>query len=134
MIRFAEPASNFVDTHLPAKWKNVLLHYSSGSQTMNHESLWKKFILALTRITIEMCIRDRRYAGKLSFFCYKPFHSFRIVRLKFSIPIRINEARINIRMLKNPLFPYLVITSHILSSKDTIPQVQKKENKMFIKN
>ena len=52
MIRFAEPASNFVDTHLPAKWKNFLLHYSSGSQTMNHESLWKKFILALTRITI----------------------------------------------------------------------------------
>ena len=52
MIRFAEPASNFVDTHLPAKWKNFLLHYSSGSQTMNHESLWKKLILALTRITI----------------------------------------------------------------------------------
>lgn len=52
MIRFAEPASNFVDTHLPGKWKNFLLHYSSGSQTMNHESLWKKFILALTRITI----------------------------------------------------------------------------------
>ena len=52
MIRFAEPASNFVDTHLPVKWKNFLLHYSSGSQTMNHESLWKKFILALTRITI----------------------------------------------------------------------------------
>ena len=52
MIRFAEPASNFVDTHLPFKWKNFLLHYSSGSQTMNHESLWKKFILALTRITI----------------------------------------------------------------------------------
>ena len=52
MIRFAEPASNFVDTHLTVKWKNFLLHYSSGSQTMNHESLWKKFILALTRITI----------------------------------------------------------------------------------
>ena len=45
MIRFAEPASNFVDTHLPVKWKNFLLHYSSGSQTMNHESLWKKLIL-----------------------------------------------------------------------------------------
>lgn len=52
MIRFAEPASNFVDTHLPVKWKNFLLHYSSGSQTMNHESLWKKLILALTKITI----------------------------------------------------------------------------------
>lgn len=52
MIRFAEPASNFVDTHLPVKWKKFLLHYSSGSRTMNHESLWKKLILALTRITI----------------------------------------------------------------------------------
>lgn len=45
MIRFAEPASNFVDTHLPVKWKNFLLHYSSGSQTMNHESLWKVVII-----------------------------------------------------------------------------------------
>ena len=52
MIRFAEPASNFVDTHLPVKWKNFLLHYSSGSQTMNHESLWKKLIFALLRITV----------------------------------------------------------------------------------
>ena len=33
---------------------------------------------------------------------------------------------------ENPLFPYPVITFHILSSKDTIPQVQKKENKKFI--
>ena len=52
MIRFAAPASNFVDAHWPVEWKNCLLQYSSGSQTMNHESLWKKLILALTRITI----------------------------------------------------------------------------------
>ena len=52
MIRFAEPASNFVDTHLPERWQKFLLHYASGSQTVNHESLWKKLILALTRITI----------------------------------------------------------------------------------
>lgn len=52
MIRVAEPASNFVDTHLPAKWRSFLNRYSSGSQTMNHESLWKKLILALVRITV----------------------------------------------------------------------------------
>mgnify|MGYP003364104211 CR=1 FL=1 len=52
MIRVAEPASNFVDTHLPTKWRNFLNRYSSGSQTMNHENLWKKLILALVRITV----------------------------------------------------------------------------------
>ena len=52
MIRFAEPASGFVDKYLPARWMNFLTRYASGSQTMNHESLWKKFIFALTRITI----------------------------------------------------------------------------------
>ena len=52
MIRFAEPASNFVDTHLPERWQKFLLHYASGSQTVNHESLWKKLILALLRITV----------------------------------------------------------------------------------
>ncbi len=52
MIRFAEPASNFVDTHLPERWQNFLLHYASGSQTVNNESLWKKLILALLRITV----------------------------------------------------------------------------------
>ena len=52
MIRVAEPASNFVDAHLPAKWRNFLNRYSSGSQTMNHENLWKKLILALVRITL----------------------------------------------------------------------------------
>lgn len=52
MIRFAEPASNFVDTHLPERWQKFLLHYASGSQTMNNESLWKKLIFALLRITM----------------------------------------------------------------------------------
>ncbi len=33
MIRFAEPASNFVDTHLPERWQKFLLRYASGSQT-----------------------------------------------------------------------------------------------------
>lgn len=52
MIRFAEPASDFVDKNLPKKWKDFLQHYTSGSQPMNHESLWKRLIFALTRITL----------------------------------------------------------------------------------
>ena len=52
MIRLAEPASNYVDSHLPERWQNFLSRYASGSQTMNHESLWKKLMFALTRITI----------------------------------------------------------------------------------
>lgn len=47
MIRLADPASNLVDTHLPEKWRKFLTCYASGSQTMNHESLWKKLIFAL---------------------------------------------------------------------------------------
>lgn len=52
MIRAAEPASNFVDAHLPEKWRKFLNRYATGSQTMNHENLWKKLIIALVRITV----------------------------------------------------------------------------------
>ena len=52
MIRMAEPASNYVDTHLPGRWKEFLAHYASGSRPVNHESLWKKLIMALLRFTI----------------------------------------------------------------------------------
>lgn len=52
MIRLAEPASNFVASHLPEKWHRFLERYASGTQTMNHESLWKRLILSLVRITV----------------------------------------------------------------------------------
>ena len=52
MIRFAEPASNYVDAHLPERWRNFLSRYASGSHTVNHERLWKKLIVALLRITL----------------------------------------------------------------------------------
>lgn len=53
MIRMAEPFSAFVDARLPASWQRVLTRYSSGSQTvLNHESLWKSLLLAMTRITV----------------------------------------------------------------------------------
>lgn len=56
MIRMAEPASNFVDAHLPARWQKFLSRYASGTQTVNHESLWKKLIMALLRITVVYAI------------------------------------------------------------------------------
>lgn len=52
MIRLAEPASNFVDSHLPERWHRFLARYASGTQTMNHESLWRRLIVALVRITV----------------------------------------------------------------------------------
>lgn len=56
MIRMAEPASNYVDAHLPARWQKFLSHYASGTQTVNHVSLWKRLIMALLRITVVYAI------------------------------------------------------------------------------
>lgn len=53
MIRLAEPTYNFVDNHLPSSWKKFLQRYSTNSSTVvNHENLWKKLLIAITRITI----------------------------------------------------------------------------------
>lgn len=52
MIRLAEPAYNFVDSHLPQKWSNFLDRYTSSTQPMNHQSLWKRLIVALIRIIV----------------------------------------------------------------------------------
>lgn len=53
MIRLAEPASTFVDAHLPESWCKFLMRYASGSQTaINHDNLWKKLIGAMLRITL----------------------------------------------------------------------------------
>ncbi|TWV14380.1 sodium:proton antiporter [Bacteroidaceae bacterium HV4-6-C5C] len=52
MIRLADPASNFVEGHLPQNWKGFLNRYASGTQPMNHQSMWKKLIIALMRITV----------------------------------------------------------------------------------
>ncbi len=53
MIRAAEPASDFVDRHLPVSWKRFLARYASGSETVvNHESLWKKLLFAMLRIVV----------------------------------------------------------------------------------
>ncbi|MBC8591679.1 cation:proton antiporter [Oscillospiraceae bacterium N12] len=52
MIRLAEPASDYVDRHLPKSWRRFLNRYTSGSQTVNQESLWKKLLFAMARIVV----------------------------------------------------------------------------------
>lgn len=52
MIRLAEPASNYVDRHLPRSWRRFLTRYSSGTQTVNNENLWRKLVFALARIIV----------------------------------------------------------------------------------
>lgn len=52
MIRLAEPTANYVDKHMPRGLKRFTQHYLNGSQTVNHESLWKKLIQQLVRITL----------------------------------------------------------------------------------
>ncbi|MEG0039051.1 MULTISPECIES: cation:proton antiporter domain-containing protein [Bacteroides] len=52
MIRISEPAYNFVDSRLPRSWKRFLARYSSGTETVNNESLWRKLLLAMIRIVV----------------------------------------------------------------------------------
>ena len=52
MIRLAEPASDYVDRHLPDRWRKFLSRYTSGTRPVNHDSLWKKLIIELVRITV----------------------------------------------------------------------------------
>ena len=53
MIRLAVPAYNLVDSRMPARWRNLLEHYVTGSQTtVNHENNWKKLLFAIVRIVV----------------------------------------------------------------------------------
>jgi CPA2 family monovalent cation:H+ antiporter-2 len=52
VIRLAEPATRFVDKHLPDAWRAMLNRYSSGTQTVNQESMWRKLLMALLRIVV----------------------------------------------------------------------------------
>lgn len=52
MMRLAEPAYPYVEKHLPLRWKRFIERYTSGAQTVNHESNWKKLLLSLVRIVI----------------------------------------------------------------------------------
>lgn len=49
IIRLAEPAYLRLEKKLPLSWKRFLDRYSSGSQTVNHESNWRKYLMAITR-------------------------------------------------------------------------------------
>lgn len=53
MIRLAEPASEYVTSHLPTSWSRFLDNYSMASQTvLNHENLWRKLLFAMLRIVV----------------------------------------------------------------------------------
>ncbi len=44
MIRLADPLYKFVEKYLPEKWKTRLTRYSSGAQTIEAESDWKRLL------------------------------------------------------------------------------------------
>lgn len=52
MIRLAEPASTYAEAHLPERWKFLLERYTQGTRTVNDESMWKSFIIAVVRNTV----------------------------------------------------------------------------------
>lgn len=52
MIRSAETTYGFVDRRLPRSWQRFLIRYSSGTETVNNESLWRKLLLAMARIVV----------------------------------------------------------------------------------
>ncbi len=52
MIRLSVPAYNFVDKHLPMRWKHLLERYSAGTQTVNRENHWKNLLSAVLRIVL----------------------------------------------------------------------------------
>ncbi|MEG1838326.1 MAG: cation:proton antiporter, partial [Bacteroidaceae bacterium] len=52
MIRIAVPASERMEQRLPLSWRNFLSRYASGSQTVNHENNWKKYLMAIARIAL----------------------------------------------------------------------------------
>lgn len=52
MIRLAEPAYPYVEKHLPGSWRRFIGRYTSGSESVNHESNWKLLLTSLIRIVV----------------------------------------------------------------------------------
>lgn len=52
MIKFSEPFYNFLERILPAKWVRALNNYSSGTQSIQTESEWKKVLKSYINIGI----------------------------------------------------------------------------------
>lgn len=52
MIRAALPFYGVLEKHLPTGWISFFDRYSRGSQTVNHESNWKKLLMATARIVM----------------------------------------------------------------------------------
>lgn len=52
MIRLSVPAYNFIDRHLPTKWKMLLERYSAGTQPVNRQSNWRRLLSSVLRIVV----------------------------------------------------------------------------------
>jgi CPA2 family monovalent cation:H+ antiporter-2 len=52
MIKFADPVYNFIERVLPVKWVTALNNYSSGTQSIQAESEWKKVLKSYINIGI----------------------------------------------------------------------------------
>lgn len=50
MIRFSEPAYNWLNARTPLRVRRILMHYSSGSTTIRQKSAWNKLLKALAGI------------------------------------------------------------------------------------
>lgn len=50
MIRFSEPAYNWLNERTPLRVRRILMHYSSGSTTIRQKSAWNKLLKALAGI------------------------------------------------------------------------------------
>jgi CPA2 family monovalent cation:H+ antiporter-2 len=47
MVRLSKPVNRFFENNLPEKWQRFLSRDASGTQLINHESLWKTFLKGL---------------------------------------------------------------------------------------
>lgn len=52
MIRLAEPAYKLADKKLPPSWKEFLNRFSSGTQTVNHDSKWKQLLISIFQVVV----------------------------------------------------------------------------------
>lgn len=52
MIRLAGPAYELADRKLPLSWKGFLNRFSSGTQTVNHDSKWKQLLISIFQVVV----------------------------------------------------------------------------------
>lgn len=54
MIRLSEPSYNFVDSHIPKRWKSMLNRYAGGAETAvaSHQGYWRQLLASLGRTVL----------------------------------------------------------------------------------